>query len=93
VGSEDLTLCAGSTDLPVADPILRIPPHGGVMLLDFVSQIRDARHRFDIQGSEVLLRELAPFSIAPKQFTARQTRAGFLDAIYRGGVNSGIAAG
>ena len=54
VRGEDLTFFADGTNLTVADPISRIPPHRGVMLLDFVDQIRDARHQFEMLGSEVL---------------------------------------
>jgi hypothetical protein len=54
VRGEDLTFFADGTNLTVADPISRIPPHGGVMLLDFVGQIRDVSHWFEMFGSEVL---------------------------------------
>jgi len=45
---------ADGTNLTVPDPISGIPPHGGVMLLDFVGQIRDVRHSFEMCGSDVL---------------------------------------
>jgi len=54
VRSEDLTFFADGTNLTVVDPIPGIPPHGGIMLLDFVDQIRDAHHQFKMHGSEVL---------------------------------------
>ena len=54
VRGEDLTFFADGTNLTVVDPISRIPPHRGIMLLDFVGQIRDARHQFEMLGSEVL---------------------------------------
>jgi hypothetical protein len=54
VRGEDLTFFANGTNLTVADPISGIPPHGGVMLLDFVGQICDVRHQFEMFGSEVL---------------------------------------
>jgi hypothetical protein len=93
VRGEDLTFFADGTNLTVVDPISRIPPHGGIMLLDFVGQIRDACHQIEMHGSEVLSRELAPsFFLRPKQFPARH-EGGVPDAIYRGGVRSGIAAG
>jgi len=54
VRGEDVTFFADGTNLTVADPISGIPPHGGVMLLDFVGQICDVRHQFETLGSEVL---------------------------------------
>ena len=54
VRGEDLTFSADGTNLTVTDSISGIPPYGGVMLLDFVGQIRDARHQFEMLGSEVL---------------------------------------
>jgi hypothetical protein len=78
VGGEDLTFFANGTNLTVADPISAIPPHGRVMLLDFVGQICDVRHRFEMFGSEVLSGELAPFFVASKPIqTSRDMRAGF----------------
>jgi len=41
---EAFILFADGTNLTVPDPISGIPPHGGVMLLDFIGQIRDVRH-------------------------------------------------
>jgi hypothetical protein len=54
VRGEDLTYCADGTNLTVTDSISGIPPHGGVMFLDFVGQICDVRHQFEMHGSEVL---------------------------------------
>jgi hypothetical protein len=51
---EDLTFFADGTNPTVADPISGIPPHGGVMLLDFLGQICDVHHHFVMFGSEVL---------------------------------------
>lgn len=63
---EDRTFFADGTDLPVTDAISRIPPDGGVMLLDFVGQIGDVGHEFEVLGSEVLSGELAPFLVASR---------------------------
>jgi len=54
VRSEDLTFSANGTNLTVTDPIPGIPPHGGVVLLDFGGQICDARHQVEMLGSVVV---------------------------------------